>query len=73
MRCTVCGKDDRFHKQAQFALQQHNKETGKWETLSWANTAKCVAIQRWQDALLNGTMSGRNMRIQKLGPVVANA
>lgn len=54
MYCSVCGKDDRFHKETKWGLFKKN-EKGKYEqTHPTIVTGKCAAIRFFQSFLIAG-------------------
>lgn len=60
MRCTVCGRQTRFHRHACYSLQR--REGGKWVTTQVAHSSKCTLIRSWQTLLIYGG----TMRIAKV-------
>jgi len=66
MRCSVCGKNSRFHKSAEYNLQVQIGK--KWHTEETGFGPKCSLIQRWQSQLIEGSMEGKPRRIWRVPP-----
>lgn len=49
MRCSVCGKDSRFHKRACWSLVKDRRVVQQAH-----NIARCNIIQSWQSLFLAG-------------------
>ena len=62
MRCSVCGRDTRYHKRAVWAL--FKKIEGRWvQTSVQTEGSKCFAIRAYQSMFLAGMGELRKVKV----------